>query len=213
VAIHVKKAILGKKIGMTQLFDQAGNVVPVTVIQAGPCPAVQKKTVATDGYDAIQVGFVEQKEQRLNNPERGHFKRANVAPTRYLTELRLENTQEIEVGQELRVEMFQPGDHIDVTGVSKGKGFQGSIKRHNQHRGPMSHGSRYHRGPGSLGAVDAAKVLKGRALPGRMGGERVTVQNLEVVQVDAERNLLLVKGSMPGIRGALLRIKDSVKNQ
>ena len=209
----MKKAILGKKIGMTQLFDQEGNVVPVTVIQAGPCPVVQKKTVATDGYDAIQVGFTEQKEQRLNNPERGHFKRANVAPTRHLTELRLQDIQEIEVGQELRVEMFQPGDHIDVSGISKGKGFQGSIKRHNQHRGPMSHGSRYHRRPGSLGAVDAAKVLKGRKLPGRMGGDMVTVQNLEVVQVDAERNLLLVKGSMPGIRGALLRIKDSVKNQ
>ncbi|MDD3072873.1 MAG: 50S ribosomal protein L3 [Eubacteriales bacterium] len=209
----MKKAILGKKIGMTQLFDQAGNVVPVTVIQAGPCPVIQKKTAATDGYNAIQVGFQEQKEQRLNNPERGHFKRANVAPTRYLAELRLENTDQFQVGQELRVDMFQIGDHIDVTGVSKGKGTAGSIKRHNQRRGPMSHGSHYHRRPGSLGAVDAAKVFKGRPLPGRMGDERITVQNLEVVQVDKERNLLLVKGSMPGIRGSLLRIKDSVKNR
>ena len=209
----MKKAILGKKIGMTQLFDQEGNVVPVTVIEAGPCPVVQKKTVATDGYDAIQVGFVEQKEQRLNNPERGHFKRANVAPTRVLSELRLESTDAYEVGQELKVDMFQPGDHIDVTGISKGKVFAGSIKRHNQRRGPMSHGSHYHRGPGSLGAVDAARVFKGRKLPGRMGGDRTTVQNLEIVQVDAERNLLLVKGSIPGIRGAVLRIKDSVKNK
>lgn len=209
----MKKGILGKKIGMTQVFDQDGNVVPVTVLQAGPCPVVQKKTAATDGYDAIQVGFVEQKEQRLNNPQRGHFKRANIAPTRYLAELRLADVNEYEVGQELRADIFAVGDRIDVTSVSKGKGFAGSIKRHNQRRGPMSHGSHYHRGPGSMGAVDAAKVFKGRALPGRMGGEKVTVQNLEVVQIDAERNLLLVKGSMPGIRGALLHIKDSVKNR
>lgn len=209
----MKKGILGKKIGMTQMFDQDGNVVPVTVLQAGPCPVVQKKTVATDGYDAIQVGFIEQKEQRLNNPERGHFKRANVAPTRYLAELKLANVQEYEVGQELRADMFEAGDRIDVTSISKGKGYAGSIKRHNQRRGPMSHGSHYHRGPGSLGSVDAARVFKGRPLPGRMGGERVTVQNLEVVKVDPERNLLIVKGSMPGVRGALLRIRDSVKNR
>lgn len=209
----MKKAILGKKVGMTQIFDQEGNVVPVTVIEAGPCPVVQKKTTATDGYNAIQVGFSAQKEQRLNKPEQGHFKRANVAPTRYLAELRLNNIDEFEVGQELKVEMFQPGDQVDVTGISKGKGFAGSIKRHNQSRGPMSHGSHYHRGPGSLGAVDAARVFKGRVLPGRMGADKVTVQNLEVVKVDSERNLLLVKGSMPGIRGALLRIRDSVKNR
>lgn len=209
----MKKAILGKKIGMTQLFDQEGNVVPVTVIQAGPCPVIQKKAVATDGYNAIQVGFQAQKEQRLNKPERGHFKRANVAPTRYLMESRLDNIDEYQVGQEVRVDIFEAGEHIDVTGISKGKGTAGSIKRHNQRRGPMSHGSHYHRGPGSLGAVDPAKVFKGRALPGRMGDERITVQNLEVVQVNKERNLLLVKGSMPGIRGSLLRIKDSVKNR
>ncbi|MGI6365852.1 MAG: 50S ribosomal protein L3 [Bacillota bacterium] len=209
----MKKGILGKKIGMTQMFDQDGNVVPVTVLQAGPCPVVQKKTVATDGYDAIQVGFIEQKEQRLNKPELGHFKRANVAPARYLAELKLDNAQEFEVGQELRVDMFEAGDRIDVTSISKGKGYAGSIKRHNQRRGPMSHGSHYHRGPGSLGGVDAARVFKGRPLPGRMGGERVTVQNLEIVKVDPERNLLIVKGSMPGVRGALLRIRDSVKNR
>lgn len=209
----MKKAILGKKIGMTHMFNQEGNVVPVTVIQAGPCPIVQKKTVATDGYNAIQVGFGEQKQQRLNNPERGHFKRANLEPTRYLAELRLNNTDEYQVGQQLRVDMFQPGDRIDVTSISKGKGTAGSIKRHNQRRGPMSHGSHYHRGPGAMGAVDAARVFKGRVLPGRMGGVKVTVQNLEIVQVDPERNLLLVKGSMPGNPGALLRIKDTVKNQ
>jgi large subunit ribosomal protein L3 len=209
----MKKAILGKKIGMTHMFNQEGNVVPVTVIQAGPCPIVQKKTVATDGYNAIQVGFGEQKQQRLNNPERGHFKRANLEPTRYLAELRLNNTDEYQVGQQLRVDMFQPGDRIDVTSISKGKGTAGSIKRHNQRRGPMSHGSHYHRGPGAMGAVDAARVFKGRVLPGRMGGVKVSVQNLEIVQVDPERNLLLVKGSMPGNPGALLRIKDTVKNQ
>ncbi|HPZ22246.1 MAG: 50S ribosomal protein L3 [Bacillota bacterium] len=209
----MKKAILGKKIGMTQLFDQEGNVVPVTVIQAGPCPVVQKKTAATDGYDAIQVGFEAQKEQRLNKPERGHFKRANVAPVRFLAEFRLDSIDDYQVGQEIRVDIFEAGERVDVTGISKGKGTAGSIKRHNQRRGPMSHGSHYHRGPGSLGAVDPAKVFKGRKLPGRMGGERITVQNLEIIQVDPERNLLLVKGSMPGIRGSLLRIKDSVKNR
>lgn len=209
----MKKAILGKKIGMTQLFDQAGDAVPVTVIQAGPCPIIQKKTIATDGYNAIQVGFETQKEQRLNRPEQGHFKKAEVDPARHLAELRLDSVEEFQVGQDLRVEMFQVGDRVDVTGISKGKGTAGSIKRHNQRRGPMSHGSHYHRGPGSLGAVDPAKVFKGRPLPGRMGGERVTVQNLEVFQVDTERNLLLVKGSIPGIPGSLLRIKDSVKNK
>ena len=209
----MKKAILGKKIGMTQLFDQGGNVIPVTVIQAGPCPIIQKKTTATDGYNAIQVGFEKQKEQRLSNPLRGHFKRANVAPTRYLAELRLDSIDEYQVGQELRADIFEVGDRVDVIGTSKGKGTAGSIKRHNQRRGPMSHGSHYHRGPGALGSVDPAKIFKGRKLPGRMGSERITVQNLEVVQVDKERNLLLVKGSMPGIRGSLLRIKDSVKNR
>ncbi|HOB35390.1 MAG: 50S ribosomal protein L3 [Firmicutes bacterium] len=209
----MKKGLLAKKIGMTQIFDEHGNAVPVTVLQAGPCPVVQKKTVATDGYDAIQLGFMPQKEQRLNRPERGHFKRANVAPTRYLAEFRLANAGEYEVGQELRVDIFQPGDRVDVTGISKGKGFAGSIKRHGQRRGPMSHGSHYHRGPGSLGSIDPARVFKGRPLPGRMGGERVTVQNLEVLAVDTERNLMLVKGSTPGIRGAVLRIRESVKNR
>jgi large subunit ribosomal protein L3 len=213
VAILVKKAILGKKIGMTQSFDQAGNIVPVTVIQAGPCPIVQLKLAATDGYNAVQVGFQSQKENRLTKPERGHFKRAQLAPLHHLVEFRLDDITEYKVGQELKADMFAPGDRVDITGVSKGKGTAGSIKRHNQRRGPMSHGSHYHRAPGGLGAVDPAKVLKGRPMPGRMGHERVTVQNLEIVRVDKERNLLLVKGAIPGIRGSLLRIKDSVKNR
>ncbi len=209
----MKKAILGKKIGMTQIFDEQGNVVSVTVIQAGPCPVIQKKTVASDGYDAVQVGFGQQKEQRVNKPRQGHFKRAQQAPTRYLAELRLEDAANYDVGQEVTADIFQPGDRIDISGISKGKGFAGAIKRHNQHRGPSSHGSHFHRSPGALGGVDPARVLKGHPMPGRMGGEKVTVQNLEVVRVDTERNLLLVKGSLPGIRGALLRIKNSVKAQ
>ena len=209
----MKKAILGKKIGMTQIFDEQGNVVPVTVIQAGPCPVIQKKTVASDGYDAIQVGFGQQKEQRVNKPRQGHFKRAQQPPTRHLAELRLEDVAGYDVGQEITADIFQPGDRIDISGVSKGKGFAGSIKRHNQRRGPSTHGSHFHRFPGSLGGVGPARVLKGHPMPGRMGGEKVTVQNLEVVQVDPERNLLLVRGSLPGIRGALLRIKNSVKAQ
>lgn len=209
----MKKAILGKKIGMTQIFDEQGNVVSVTVIQAGPCPVIQKKTVASDGYDAVQVGFGQQKEQRVNKPRQGHFKRAQQAPTRYLAELRLEDVANYDVGQEITADIFQPGDRIDISGISKGKGFAGAIKRHNQRRGPSSHGSHFHRFPGALGGVDPARVLKGHPMPGRMGGEKVTVQNLEVVRVDTERNLLLVKGSLPGIRGALLRIKNSVKAQ
>jgi large subunit ribosomal protein L3 len=207
----VKKAILGTKVGMTQIFDTNGNRIPVTVILAGPCTVIQKKTVATDGYDAIQVGFGEQKEQRLTKPELGHFKRAGQVPARYLAEFRLDNVADYQVGQQLSVDIFKAGEHVDVTSTSKGKGFAGSIKRHNQHRGPMTHGSRYHRGPGSLGSIALARVIKNRPLPGRMGGEQVTVQNLEIVQVDTNRNLLLVKGAMPGIRGALLRIKNTVK--
>lgn len=209
----MKKAILGKKIGMTQFYDENGDIVPVTVIQAGPCPVIQKKTVASDGYDAIQVGFDEQKKQRLNKPQLGHYQRAEQAPARHLVELRLEGAPEFEVGQQIKADIFKPGERVDVSGISKGKGFAGAIKRHNQGRGPSSHGSHFHRSPGALAGIDPARVLKGRPLPGRMGGEKVTVQNLEVVKVDAERNLLLVKGSLPGVRGALLRVKDSVKAQ
>lgn len=207
----MEKAILGKKLGMTQVFTQEGEVVPVTVIEAGPCVVVQKKSQETDGYESIQLGFGEVKESRINKPLQGHFKKANVAPKKYLAEFKLKDITSYEVGQEIKADVFATGEFVDVTGTSKGKGFAGSIKRHNQARGPMSHGSRYHRGPGSLGAVDPARVFKGRALPGRMGGETVTVQNLLVVKVDSEKNLLLVKGAIPGAKGSLVTIKDSVK--
>lgn len=207
----MQKGILGKKIGMTQVFDEAGRVIPVTVIQAGPCVVVQKKTVDTDGYNALQVGFEPIKESRVNKPLRGHFARAKLKPFRYLRELRLENVAEYQVGQEIKVDIFRPGERVDVTGISKGKGFAGGIKRHGFQRGPMAHGSKYHRRPGSLGAKGPARVFKGRKLPGRMGGERVTVLNLEVIKSDAERNLLLVRGAVPGPRRGLLIIKNSVK--
>ncbi|SES89838.1 50S ribosomal protein L3 [Anaerobranca gottschalkii] len=207
----MEKAILGKKIGMTQIFTKEGEVVPVTVIEAGPCVVVQKKTVETDGYEAIQLGFGDISERKLNKPQQGHFKKANVAPKKYLVEFRLEDISSYEVGQEIKADVFAEGEFVDVTGTSKGKGFAGAIKRHNQGRGPMSHGSRYHRGPGSLGSIQPARVFKGQTLPGRMGGERVTVQNLQVVKVDPERNLILVKGAIPGTKGSLVSIKDSVK--
>ncbi|MGB9661600.1 MAG: 50S ribosomal protein L3 [Moorellaceae bacterium] len=208
----MQKGILGKKLGMTQVFDEAGRVIPVTVIEAGPCVVVQKKTVETDGYNALQVGFEPVvKEHRVNKPLRGHFARAKLKPFRYLRELRLENVEDYQVGQEIKVDIFSPGERVDVTGTSKGKGFAGGIKRHGFQRGPMAHGSKYHRRPGSLGAKGPARVFKGRKLPGRMGGERVTVLNLEVIKSDAERNLLLVKGAVPGPRRGLLIIKNSVK--
>ncbi|MGI9953007.1 50S ribosomal protein L3 [Moorellaceae bacterium AZ2] len=207
----MQKGILGKKLGMTQVFDEAGRVVPATVIQAGPCVVVQKKTVERDGYEALQVGFEPVKEGRVNKPLRGHFARAKVKPFRFLRELRLANAAEYQVGQEIKVDIFQPGDRVDVTGISKGKGFAGGIKRHGFRRGPMAHGSKYHRRPGSLAAKGPARVFKGRKLPGRMGGERVTVLNLEVIKSDPERNLLLVKGAVPGPRRGLLIIKNSVK--
>lgn len=207
----MKKAILGKKIGMTQIFDAEGQIVPVTVIQAGPCVVVQKKSAETDGYEAVQLGFEDIKEQRLTKPLIGHFKKANVSPKKYLREFRLEDVSAYEVGQEIKVDIFAEGEFVDVTSKSKGKGFTGSIKRFKHGRGPESHGSKYHRGPGSLGAIDPAHVFKGHPLPGRMGGETVTVQNLKVVKVDADRNLLLVRGAVPGPRGALVTIKDAVK--
>ncbi|RBW67755.1 50S ribosomal protein L3 [Bacillus taeanensis] len=205
------KGILGKKIGMTQIFVEGGELLPVTVIEAAPNVVLQKKTVETDGYNAIQVGFDDKKESRTNKPEKGHAAKANANPKRYVKEFRLEDAAEYEVGQEVKVDIFSEGDIIDVTGISKGKGFQGSIKRHNQSRGPMSHGSRYHRRPGSMGAVDPMRVFKGKALPGRMGGERITVQNLEVVKVDTERNLLLVKGNVPGAKKSYVTIQSAVK--
>lgn len=202
---------------MTQIFDSNGNLIPVTVVEVGPCHVVRKKTNETDGYEAVQVGVGAVKEKRLNRPERGHFAKAQVAPHRWLRELRTEDAREfaesLEVGSELRADIFSEGDYVDVSGTSKGKGFAGVIKRWNFRRGPMAHGSMYHRRVGSLGAVGPARVFKGRKMPGRMGGVRRTVQGLEVVKVDAERNLLLIRGSVPGPKGALLEIRETVKHK
>ncbi len=192
------KGILGRKIGMTQVFAENGDLIPVTVIEATPNVVLQKKTVETDGYEAIQVGFEDKRVKLSNKPEQGHVAKANTAPKRFIREFRNVNVGEYEVGQEVKVEIFAEGDVIDVTGVTKGKGFQGVIKRHGQSRGPMAHGSRYHRRPGSMGPVAPNRVFKQKKLPGQMGGTVVTIQNLEIVKVDAERNLLLVKGNVPG---------------
>lgn len=205
------KAILARKVGMTRVFDEQGRAIPVTVLQAGPCYVSQVKTAARDGYNGIQIAFGEMKEHRVNRPLRGHFQRANIKPCRYLREFRVAAPDQYSPGQELKADLFSPGDLVDVSAVSRGKGFAGSIKRLGAHRGPQSHGSHYHRGPGSLGAVDPARVFKGRLLPGRMGGRRRTVQRLKVVLADAGRNLLLVKGAVPGPRGGLVEIKEAVK--
>ena len=216
VPSNMKKAILGTKVGMTQLFLEDGRVVPVTVVEAGPCTVVQKKTVERDGYSAIQVGFKTLTESRAkklkNTPEHGHFKKAGVAATRYLREFRLDDAQNYEVGQLIGVDVFAKGDSIDVSGSSKGKGYTGPILRWNQHTGPMAHGSKYHRGVRSLSAnSDPSRVFKNKHIAGQWGHEHVTVQNLEVVRVDGERNLLFVKGALPGPNGGLLMIRDSVK--
>ncbi|ALS24861.1 MULTISPECIES: 50S ribosomal protein L3 [Paenibacillus] len=205
------KGILGKKIGMTQVFTPEGLVVPVTVIEAGPCTVLQKKDVENDGYEAIQIGFADKKEKNANKPELGHAKKAGTTPKRYVKEIRNVQISEYEVGQEIKADIFAEGEFVDVTGTSKGKGFQGVIKRHNQSRGPMAHGSRYHRGPGSMGSIQANRVPKGKNLPGHMGTETVTIQKLEVVKVDAERNVLLVKGSIPGPKNSYVTVKSSVK--
>ncbi|MEH7334744.1 50S ribosomal protein L3 [Neobacillus drentensis] len=205
------KGILGRKIGMTQVFASNGNLIPVTVVEAAANVVLQKKSVETDGYTAVQVGFEDKREKLSNKPEKGHVAKANTAPKRFVREFRGDDLAALEVGQEVKVDIFAAGDIVDVTGISKGKGFQGSIKRHGQSRGPMAHGSRYHRRPGSMGPVAPNRVFKGKALPGRMGGEQVTVQNLEIVKVDVERNLLLIKGNVPGARKALLKIKGAVK--
>ena len=207
------KGILGKKLGMTQVFAENGESIPVTVLEAGPCVVLQVKDTENDGYNAIQRGCDDQKEHRANKPSLGHVKKADTAPKRYIREIRDVNLEEYEVGKEVKVDIFAQGEKVDVVGTSKGKGFAGSIKRHNQARGAMSHGSRYHRGPGALGAVDPMKVFKGRPLPGRMGRERVTIQNLEVVRVDPERNLLLVKGSIPGAKNSYVTIKSAIKSR
>lgn len=208
----MKKGILGKKIGMTQIFAEDGTLVPVTVVEAGPCSVVQKKTVETDGYSAVQIGFGEKKEKNVNKPMKGHFAKAGVAPKRYLKELKLDGAAEMNVGDEIKVDIFEAGEVLDVTGTSKGHGYAGTVKRWGSHRGPMSHGSHYHRGPGSLGACSSpSRVYKGKKLPGHYGVDKVTIQNLDLVKVDVERNLLLIKGSVPGPKGGLLVIKNAVK--
>jgi large subunit ribosomal protein L3 len=211
VAADINKAIMGIKIGMTQIFDENDKAVPVTIVEAGPCTVLQKKNSETDGYSAIQVGFYNLKEKQVNKPARGHFKKADVKPLRYIKEFRVKDIDAYEIGQELMADQFNPGDIVDVVGTSKGKGFAGAVKRHNFARGSMGHGSKYHRRPGSLAAKGPARVFKGRKLPGHLGGERVTVQGLKVVKVYPERNLILIKGSIPGPRKGLVIIKDSVK--
>lgn len=205
------KGILGRKLGMTQVFTEEGVVVPVTVIEAGPCVVLQKREVAVDGYEAIQVGFADQKPNRASKAEKGHAEKAGTAPKRFVREFRGVNLSEYEVGQQLKADVFDAGEAVDVIGVSKGKGYAGPIKRHNQHRGPMSHGSKYHRGVGSLGAVAPNRTFKGQSMAGRMGGERVTVQNLEVVRVDTEKNVLLIKGSVPGPKNSYVTVRSAVK--
>jgi large subunit ribosomal protein L3 len=205
------KGILGRKIGMTQVFASNGNLIPVTVVEVAPNVVLQKKSVESDGYVSVQVGFEDKREKLSNKPEKGHVAKANTAPKRFVREFRGDDLASYEVGQEVKVDIFAAGDIVDVTGISKGKGFQGVIKRHGQSRGPMAHGSRYHRRPGSMGPVAPNRVFKGKALPGRMGGEQITVQNLEIVKVDTERNLLLIKGNVPGAKKALLKIKGAIK--
>ena len=209
----MQKAIIGKKVGMTQIFDETGHVIPVTVIEAGPCVVTQKKTNEKDGYAAVQLGFEDVKEAKLSKPERGHLSKAGVAFKKHLKEFKLEKAAEMNVGDEVKADVFAKGDHIDITGTSKGHGYQGAIKRFGQHRGPMAHGSKFHRHQGSNGSsATPSRVRKGKGMPGHMGSERVTIQNLEIVRVDAENNLLLVKGSVPGARKSLVTVREAVKS-
>lgn len=210
----MNKFILGKKMGMTQIFNENGLSIPVTVIQAGPCAVVQKKTVENDGYTAIKLGYEEIPEKKLNKPDKGLFTKIKVASRRYLKEFRTDDVAKYEVGQEIKVaDMFSDGDRIDVSGISKGKGFQGVIRRYGHTRGPETHGSMYHRRVGSLGSgTTPGRVVKGKRLPGHMGVDKVTVKNLDVVRVDSERNLLLVKGAIPGPKGGLVVVRDTVKS-
>ena len=208
----MKKAILATKVGMTQIFNEDGVLIPVTVLQAGPCVVTQVKTEENDGYSAVQVGYADKRENLVNKPMKGHFEKAGVSCKRFVKEFKLDNAAEYELGQEIKVDVFEAGDHIDATAISKGKGYQGAIKRHGQSRGPMAHGSKYHRHAGSNGAAsDPSKVFKGKKMPGQMGNKKITIQNLEVVRVDAENNLLLVKGSVPGPKKSLVTIKETVK--
>lgn len=210
---RMKKAILATKVGMTQIFNEDGVLTPVTVLQAGPCVVTQVKTVENDGYSAVQVGFVDKREKLVNKPLKGMFDKAGVAYKRFVREFRFENAEEYSVKDEIKVDVFAAGDKIDATAISKGKGFQGAIKRHGQSRGPMAHGSKYHRHAGSNGACsDPSKVFKGKRMPGHMGSKQITIQNLEVVRVDTENNLLLVKGAVPGPKKALVTIKETVKS-
>ena len=206
----MKKAILAKKVGMTQIFNEAGELVPVTVLQAGPCVVTQVKTIENDGYEAVQVGFEDIREKLVNKPVKGMFDKAGVSYKRYVREFKLEG--EYSVKDEIKVDVFEAGDKIDATAIAKGRGFQGAIKRHGQSRGPMAHGSKYYRHAGSNGSCSTpSRVFKGKKMPGHMGGKKVTTQNLEVVRVDAEKNLLLVKGAVPGPKKSLVTIKESVK--
>ena len=208
----MKKALIGKKIGMTQIFDEKGKVIPVTVIEAMPNIVAQVKTVETEGYDAVQLGYGEVKESRVNKPVKGHYAKASLTPKKHLREFRLDSVEGIKVGDEFKADTFVAGNKIDVQGTTKGKGFQGVIKRHGQSRGPMGHGSMYHRRPGSMGSTSTpGRVFKGKKLPGHMGMQTVTIQKLEVVRVDMDKNVILVKGSVPGVKGAILKIKSSVK--
>ena len=208
----MKKGIIGKKIGMTQIFDEKGNVIPVTVIEATPNVVAQVKTVETDGYNSIQLGYGEIKDKHINKPEKGHFTKAGLTAKKHLREFRVEDVENYKVGDEVKADIFEAGEKIDVQGTTKGKGFQGVIKRHGQHRGPMGHGSMYHRRPGSMGSTSTpGRVFKGKKLPGHMGRVTVTIQNLDVVRVDMDKNVILVKGSVPGAKGAILKIKSAVK--
>ena len=205
------KGILGKKVGMTQIFTETGELIPVTVIEATPNVVLQLKTIENDGYEAVQIGYQDMREVLSNKPAKGHVAKANTAPKRFIREFKNVELEGLEVGSEIKVDVFQTGDIVDVTGTSKGKGFQGVIKRHGQSRGPMAHGSRYHRRPGSMGAVAANRVFKGKKLAGRMGGDRITIQNLEIVRVDLDRNVILIKGNVPGAKKSLITIKTAVK--
>ena len=208
----MKKALIGKKVGMTQIFDENGRIVPVTAIEVGPCTVTQIKTVEQDGYTAVQLGYGDVKESKLNKPELGKFKKSNIAPKKYLKEVRLDSIEGMKVGDELKADVFAEGDKVDIQGTSKGKGFQGVIKRWGQSRGPMGHGSMYHRRPGSMGSTSTpGRVYKGKRLPGHMGVQTVTIQNLAIVKVDTDKNVILVKGSVPGAKGSILKIKSSVK--
>ncbi|AZV58751.1 50S ribosomal protein L3 [Clostridium sp. AWRP] len=208
----MKKAILGRKLGMTQIFNENGKVIPVTVIEAGPCAVIQKKTVEKDGYEAVQVGFSDIREKLVNKPMKGHFEKAGVTLKRFVREFKLENASEYKEGQEIKADVFTAGDKVDVSGVSKGKGFQGTIKRWNAQRGPMSHGSKFHRAPGSMGACsDPSRTFKNMKMAGHMGNRNTTVLNLEVAKVIPEKNIILIKGGVPGPNKGLVAIRNTVK--